>query len=350
MALLHFTGTTFVTNVAKAPEIPKSDKGTTGPTLAEKVGQLFIVGHWNETLTSETSALIDELNLGGIIIMDAKSDARGIRSQTSTWQNVSYPTPLLVGIDQEGGLVSRLKDDIYIQTAQPDITDLNNAYNVASARGKALASLGINTNFSPVIDSSTKPESFMYERVFRDPSMIAGLGDSMVRGYQNNGVLAVPKHFPGHPDTADDSHMVLPILSEVDFEMYKAHTQPFTDLVRAGNTSLLMTAHVQVPSLDEEYPATLSKTVLNDLRERVGYEGVIMTDDLAMRAVSDYWSYEESAVLALRAGADMLMLAAEPEFASSTITAVIKAVEDGRLPLERVEDAYSRVMIVKERI
>lgn len=318
-------------------------------TLEEKVGQLFLIGHWSETMTSDTTKLIDDYHLGGVIVMDAPNDPRQIKSQVEVWQEVSYPAPLIISIDQEGGFVSRLKDESYVLTAQPNITTVTEAYDIAHRRAQALRTLGINTNFAPVMDESVKPNSFMYDRVFREPSMIASLSDTMIRGYQNNDVIAVLKHYPGHPDTADDSHVTLPIL-EMTVGEYQEHTDAFKDVLQAGNAHMLMTAHMQVPALDTTYPATLSPTILNDLRTRIGFDGVVITDDLAMQAISNTWSYEESAVLAFKAGADMIMLAAEPDVVGRTIEAVLNAVESGELSEDRIDEAYARVLWVKNNL
>lgn len=341
----QFSGTTPVDQTTVVPDEQNPEE----TSLRAKVGQLFLIGHWSYSTTIETANLVDDLQLGGVIIMDSTGDPRKIAGQTEVWQNAAYPTPLLVGIDQEGGVVSRLKDEIYISTPQPEIETAEDAYSVANLRARALKTLGINANFAPVMDQSTNPESFMYERVFHNPSMIASLSDAMIRGYQNSDVVAVPKHFPGHPDTTDDSHFELPSLELTKTE-YEAHTKAFKEVVEAGNMKMLMTAHLKVPALDPELPVTLSPAILSDLRNRIGFDGVIITDDLAMRAIRDTWSYEESAVLALKAGADMIMLAAEPEVTSRVINAVIEAIESKELSKERIDEAYQRVMEVKKSL
>jgi len=314
--------------------------------LATQVGQLFAVGHWAHMEASTTAARVRDLQLGSVIIMSAPENESTVREWTDSWQEAA-DIPLLISIDQEGGVVSRLRGNTHIQTAQPNITDDTTAYDVARERAVALQTLGINANYAPVLDRSTSSDSFMYPRVFRDPDMIAPLAGAMIRGYQDNKVVAVPKHFPGHPDTSDDSHLTLPRL-DMTTEEYVLHTQQFTDLIALGDTHMLMTAHVLVPALDPDFPATVSPIVISDLRERIDYDGVIITDDLAMQAISDRWSYEESAVMALQAGVDMVMLAAEPENASSTVQAVIEAVESGELSRELVFEAYQRVMEVKD--
>ncbi len=318
------------------------------PSLEERVGQLLAVGHWASTPVTETERYVRELGIGSIIIMEAPADESAILEWTDTWQSAAS-TSLLISIDQEGGVVSRLRGDNHIQLSQPEITDTATANAIAVSRAKALAALGINSNYAPVIDRSIDPESFMYDRVFRDPEVIASLGDAMVRGYQSNGVLAVPKHYPGHPDTSDDSHITLPIL-DLSADEYYAHTEQFADLFNFGNTKMLMTAHVQVNALDLDFPATVSNIVIDDLRIRLGYEGVIITDDLAMQAISDRWSHEEAAVLALDAGVDMIMLAAEPERTDATYKAILDAVRDGTLTEAKINRAYERVTQLKNSL
>lgn len=318
------------------------------PSLEERVGQLIAVGHWATTPVEETREYIERLNVGNIIIMEAPSTESEITEWTDIWQSVAS-TSLLVSIDQEGGVVSRLRGDEHIQISQPDIADTATANAVAVSRAKSLSELGINSNYAPVLDRSIDPDSFMYDRVFREPDTIATYADAMIRGYQSNDVLAVPKHYPGHPDTSDDSHITLPTLN-LSKEEYEEHTEQFAELFESGNTKMLMTAHVQVNALDLDFPATVSKIVIDDLRNRLGYEGVVITDDLAMQAISDRWTHAEAAVLALNAGVDMIMLAAEPEHAESIFNAIIAAVQNGELTEAKINRAYERVTKLKETL
>ncbi len=280
--------------------------------------------------------------------MDSPARATDIAAWTTAWQ-ASSSMLLLIAIDQEGGPVSRLKESAYVQTAQPLLTDTNTAHNTAYARGSALQSLGINVNLAPVLDTSLNPQSFLYNRVFRDPTMIAPLGDATLRGYREAGIIGAPKHYPGHPDTSDDSHLILPIIAGTTAD-YQAYTSHFADTITQGHVTILMTAHVLVPALDPVYPATLSPAILDDLRSRLDYQGVIMTDDLIMKALTNTWTSDEAAVQALAAGADLLLFAAEPEKARSAFSAIMDAVATGSLPAERITDSYLRIMEVKESL
>lgn len=315
-------------------------------TLEEKVGQLFVVGHFSYIPVASTTQRIKEARVGGVILMDAPNNSELIADWTEEWQSVST-IPLSISIDQEGGVVSRLKSDEYIPTAQSLITDETTAYSIAAKRADSLHELGINTNLSPVLDRSIEPTAFMYDRTFRNPNLIASLGHQMVVGYQNQHVLAVPKHFPGHPDTDDDSHITLPIVTGTE-EDYYAHTAQFSDIVALGDIKMLMSAHVSVPALDTIYPATLSKVIIDDLRDRIRFEGALITDDIAMDAISNTWTHEEAAVLALQAGADIILIASQPEKLSSTVEAVLAAVETGDIPEERIDEAFTRVQAAKK--
>lgn len=342
VASLFFYVHTPTTVTAPPLPPPPAESAQIIPTLEERVGALFMIGHWSSTPLASTTALVSDLGVSGVILMDAPSNVNLVSHWIRDWQ-ASTSVPLLIAIDQEGGSVSRLPGPAYVQTPQPRLTTAEDAYHTALTRGQALMSLGINTNMSPVLDASTNPTSFLYQRVFRNPALIATLGDAMVRGYIAAGVTAVPKHYPGHPDTNSDSHVTLPVVPGSVADYY-THTTHFADAIALGNIDILMTAHVLVPALDPTYPATLSSTILHDLRTRLGYTGVIMTDDLIMKAVTNTWTSDEAAVLALKAGADLLLFAAEPAAARTAYQAILSAVANGTLSEARITEAYERVM------
>ena len=316
-------------------------------SIEEKVGQLFILGHWSTIDPEVTLERVARLHIGGVILMDSGTAPEvKLPVLINSWQ-ASSSLPLFVGIDQEGGVVSRLKEPPHIQTAQPNITTPEQAFLVGSSRGLALSTLGINLNFAPVLEMSFDPQAFLYNRVFRNPADIPVLGNNLINGLREGGVLATAKHYPGHADTSDDSHAVLPIL-ELTQAAYELHTQPFTDTIAQTDIPLLMTAHVRIPSLDPTYPATLSPTIISDLRDRVGYEGIVMTDDMIMRAITSTWSSDEAAVLALKAGVDVLLFAAEPKAGEVAITRVLQALEAGELTEVDIDVSLKRVLQAKK--
>ena len=219
------------------------------PPLAEQVGRLFIIGHWAGTPIASTTALIQQYHVGGVIIMSAPEDPNDIKGWIKEWQGAS-DVPLMIAIDQEGGTVSRLKGPDFIQTAQPDIVNAEQAFSVAKQRGAELAAFGINTNFAPVIETSVNPAGFLYERTFRDPDLIPLLGKAMLNGYSASGITGVIKHYPGHEDEPADSHITLPIV-QLAGTTFREHTSNFNELIGYGLVKAIMTAHVLIPSIED---------------------------------------------------------------------------------------------------
>lgn len=318
-------------------------------TLEEKVGQLFMLGHWNKDDIAITLGRINEIQAGGVIFMDVPIEPSTTLPALTAALQASSSLPLLIGIDQEGGTVTRLKGSKFVQTSQPEITAASQAYEVGLRRASEMAALGINLNFAPVLEVSVKPNSFLYNRVFRDPAQIPTLATALIAGSSAGGVLSGAKHYPGHADTPDDSHLLLPILT-LSVTEYETHTKPFSDTLALGDVPLLMTAHVLIPALDDTYPATLSPAIIADLRERVGYQGVIITDDMIMNGITNKWTSSEASVLALKAGVDILLFAAEPGATEAAYRAVLGAVRTGDLPEERLDEAVLRILRTKENI
>jgi beta-N-acetylhexosaminidase len=310
--------------------------------LEEKVGSLFMVGHWAHTPVGSTTDLIRKYNLGGVIIMSAPDDVREILEWTKEWQAVASNT-LLISIDQEGGPVTRLKGSQFTQRAQHELTTPAEAYALGKERGKELTKLGITMNFAPVLDSARNPDSFMYSRVFKDRARSATFANEMIRGMESQGVIAVAKHFPGHDDTDEDSHSVLPTVS-ISKEALDDFTLPFRELIKNGQPKALMTAHVLFPNIDTK-PATLSSFFLNEyLRKTLGFNGVIITDDVSMDAIDTNYGLSSATVEALEAGADIILFAAEPEKVTEGIEAVNAAVTTGVLTKERITESYTRTI------
>lgn len=317
-------------------------------SLPEKIGQLFIVGHWAKTPVASTTALIRDHHLGGVVIMSVPEDPNEIKGWVQAWQAVS-PTPLIIAIDQEGGPVSRLRGSAFTTTSQREITDVAMAYQVGKARGAELAKLGINMNFAPVLENATNPTSFLYERVFVDKEQSATLATALLEGMATVGVTGVIKHFPGHPDTAEDSHTELPQVLITRAEL-DAFTAPFAEIIKNNPPVALMTAHVLFPKIDSQ-PATLSSFFLSSyLRDALDYKGLIITDDMIMRAVITSTASDAAAVQALTAGADIVLFAAEPELVVPAVTKTIEAVGAGTLPLARIDDSYERVETFKNTL
>jgi beta-N-acetylhexosaminidase len=313
--------------------------------LEEKIGKLFMVGHWAHTPAASTTALIEKHHLGGVIIMSAPEYAREIVEWTREWQKAASGT-LLISIDQEGGLVTRLKGAEFTQRSQRQLVTREEAYALGKERGKELDALGITMNFAPVLDSAANKDSFMYQRVFADKKRSALFANEMIQGMESQGVTAVTKHFPGHDDTADDSHQVLPTVS-VSKDKLDAFTLPFRKLIEDGKPKALMTAHVLFPNIDKS-PATLSYFFLTEyLRESLGFNGVIFTDDVSMDAIDTNYGLGSATVKAVQAGADIILFAAEPTKVTEGIGAVLTAVKNGELSEKRIDESYNRIKLLR---
>lgn len=330
--------------VTTAP-VFQPEPATAPASLETRLGQLFMIGHWADTPVASTTALIKKYQLGGVIIMSAPENPQTIALWVSQWNAVS-DTPLFIAIDQEGGPVTRLKGSQFTQTGQREITTAEQAYEVGSIRGKELANLGINMNFAPVLDTAASPASFMYSRTFPSNTHTVTLATSLIAGMSEQNVIAVAKHFPGHDDTSTDSHNELPVVDISQSEL-ASFTQPFTEIISQNPPAALMTAHVQFPQIDT-LPATLSTFFLTTyLRDELAYTGLIITDDMSMDAIDARYSPSEASKLALEAGANIILLAAEPADIETIFPFLITATDRSPLLLQRITDSYQRVLSLK---
>ncbi|WP_374661434.1 beta-N-acetylhexosaminidase [Inhella sp.] len=252
----------------------------------------------------------------------------------------------LVAIDQEGGAVSRAT---FVPVgpsgmALGAVGDAELAQQVGAATARSMAWLGVNWNFAPVLDVNNNPANpVIGERSFSDdPDEVARLAGAWMKGSLAEGVACCVKHFPGHGDTHEDSHHALPQVDKSLPELEALELRPFRRL--NGCAPALMTAHIVYPQLDPERPATLSPFFLTELlRRRIGYQGVVITDALMMRAIADRWGHARAAVLALQAGADMVLAQGSLAEQEGAIEAVTDALLDGRLDAEALQLAANRV-------
>jgi beta-N-acetylhexosaminidase len=276
--------------------------------------QLLMIGFKGKTPTPFVRDLLRR-GLGGVILF-----ARNIESaeQVATLNNelssmATTPHRLLISIDQEGGRVARLREGFTkIPTMRKlgEAGDLGLAYQVGTILGEELRAVGVSYDFAPVLDVDTNPKNpVIGDRAFsRDPNEVARMGLSIARGLLDAGVLPCGKHFPGHGDTHQDSHKTLPILEKSLDDLRRVELVPFQEAVKAGLASM-MTAHVVYPALDASLPATLSKVVVNEiLRREMGYEGVLVSDDLEMAAVAERFDIGEAARMCVEAGLDIVLV------------------------------------------
>lgn len=331
-------------------------------TLDEQIGQLFMVGFPGTEPTPALIELIERYHVGNIILFSRNvHDAQQLHHLTSRLQALASASgqrlPLLIAIDQENGMVQRMGEDATIfpgNMALGATGSEQSAYDVALAAGLELRALGVNLNLAPVVDVNNNPANpVIGVRSFgEDPQQVARLAGAEIRGYQRAGVATCIKHFPGHGDTATDSHLAMPVVPYDMERLERLELVPFKSGIAAG-TDCVMTAHISFPALagDKELPATLSPTVITHLlREQLGFQGVIMTDCLEMNAVSETVGVGRGAVLAQRAGNDIILISHLYERQLAGIEALKAAVQTGEVTPEQIRQAATRVLALKERL
>ncbi|PZG87658.1 beta-N-acetylhexosaminidase, partial [Streptomyces sp. NTH33] len=345
-------------------------------TLEEKVGQLFVMRVYGHSATAPDQAdvdanlkeigvrtaaeLIARYRVGGIIYFAWAHNTRDphqIADLSNGIQKASLGLPrglpMLVSTDQEHGIVARVGKPA---TLFPGAMAVGAGGSTGDARalgrvsGAELRAVGINQNYSPVADVNVNPANpVIGVRSFgADPDAVARLVAAEVKGYQNSGVAATAKHFPGHGDTVDDSHAKLPYIHHTREEWGRLDAPPFRAAVAAGIDSI-MTAHIVVPALDaSDDPATLSRPILTGiLREELGYDGVVVTDSLGMEGVRTKYGDDRVPVLALKAGVDQLL---NPPSLDVAWNAVLKAVRSGELTESRLDESILRILRLKAKL
>lgn len=320
----------------------------------EKIGQLFMIGFEGTTVTPDLAAFVREYKPGGVILFSRNLESlEQIVQLTNDLQACSPHAPLLIAIDQEGGRVSRLPKTF---TIFPPCEVLGRcqsselAYAAAATTAKELRAVGINMNMAPVLDvNSNAANPVIGDRAFGPtPELVGELGLATIGGLQDNRVVGCGKHYPGHGDTNADSHKELPVVVAPRERLEAIELPPFR--AAAPRVAAMMTAHVLYPSLDERYPATLSAAIIGGLlRREIGYDGVVLTDDLEMHAIIDHYGMEEATVRAILAGCDMPLICRDRNREVAAITALDKAVADGTVPADRLEQSLERVAKLKAR-
>ncbi|WP_435057201.1 glycoside hydrolase family 3 protein [Streptomyces sp. bgisy060] len=344
-------------------------------SLEEKVGQLFVMRVYGHSATAPDQAdidanlaeigvrtaaeLVERYHVGGIIYFSWAHNTRAPQQIAELSNGIQraalarpVPVPVLISTDQEHGIVCRVGEPA---TLLPGAMALGAGGSRADARtaariaGGELAAVGIRQNYAPVADVNVNPANpVIGVRSFgSDPHAVAGLVAAQVQGYQRVGVAATAKHFPGHGDTAVDSHHGLPTITHTREQWAELDAPPFRAAIEAGIDSI-MTAHIVVPALDpSEDPATLSRPILTGiLREHLGYDGVVVTDSLAMEGVRTKYGDERVPVLALLAGADQLL---NPPKLDVAWNAVLAAVRGGELTEERLDASVLRILRLKAK-
>lgn len=315
-------------------------------------GRLVMIDIPGQALDADTAAFIRQHQVRAVCLFrkNLGSEAE-VRRLTADLRGAMGPDAL-IGIDQEGGSVVRAT---FLPQAPAAMAlgaagDETLAEQVGAAVARGLRGLGINWNFAPVLDVNNNPANpVIAERSFaEDADTVTRLAAAWMRGSLAEGVACCVKHFPGHGDTHVDSHHALPAVDKSLAELEALELKPFRAL--AGTAPAMMTAHIVYPQLDPEHPATLSKRVLGGLlREAIGYDGVVITDALMMKAVHERYGHARAAVLALQAGADMPLAQGTLAEQAAAIEAIAAALRSGELPLHAAQRAAARLDALARR-
>jgi len=327
--------------------------------LEEQIGQVLMAGFYGYTPSQEIIDLIQRYHLGNIILFSRNVRATPqLLELTQSLQVIAKEAgqryPLFIAIDQENGIVQRLGHVATIFPGNMALGAIGSeeiAYEVALAAGRELRALGINMNLAPVVDVNNNPANAVIGvRSFgEDPQLVARLGAAMVKGYHAAGVLACLKHFPGHGDTAVDSHLALPTIPYALDRLETLELVPFRSGFDAGAESVML-AHISFPALTQQelMPATLSPAIVKGLlREKLGFYGVILSDCMEMNAISDTHGTERAAVLALQAGIDLVLVSHHYKQQRGSIEALQAAIQAQELPPQAVQQAAERVLRLK---
>jgi beta-N-acetylhexosaminidase len=342
---------------------PNAASLLTHMTAAHKVGQLMMIGFDGTTVDAELRRMITDYHIGGVILFARNVQSpRQVASLTNELQKIALGSGhpgLFIAIDQEGGRVARLTEasgftEFPSAMAIGATGDPENAYHMASAMAAEMRAVGINADFAPDLDVNNNPANpVIGTRSFgSDPNTVARFGAAFARGLQENGILAVGKHFPGHGDTSVDSHIALPLVPHDRARLDQIELTPFKKAI-AENFAGIMSAHVTFPAIDPHpgMPATLSRPVLTGLlREELGFQGLIVTDSLEMGALAENgYPPSVAAPLALAAGADILLFNRDHTMHKQTFSNLMQAVNKGRVSEEQLDASVRRILEAKEK-
>ena len=330
----------------------KVDKLVANMSDADKVGQLLMIGIHGKTLNDDAKFMLNEYRVGGIILfdrnMESKDQVKSLIADINKTGKSAGLTPLFIGIDQEGGAVARMEDQlIKVPPAEAlGKEPIEQAVSLAKQSGTELKDLGFNINFAPVADVG-----LTYGRSFStNPDDVVRYASAVGKAYDEAGLWYSYKHFPGIGKTDVDLHAdtsVVPVSKET---LLNEDTKVFVDLIKQSkpNTYAIMVSHAMYPQIDADHPSSLSKAIITDwLRKDMGYNGVVVTDDMDMGALAKHYTFGDMAVQSILAGSDILLVCHEYEHMQEAYNGLMKAVKDGRISKERLDESVKRILLMK---
>lgn len=330
----------------------KVDKLVANMSDADKVGQLLMIGIHGTTLNDDAKFMLNEYRVGGIILfdrnMESKDQVKTLIADINKAGKSAGLTPLFLGIDQEGGAVARMEDQLIKVPPAEELgkAPIEQAASLAKQSGAELKDLGFNINFAPVADLG-----LTYGRSYStNPDEVVRYAGAVGKAYDEAGLWYSYKHFPGIGKTDVDLHADTSIVPVSRETLLSEDTKVFVDLIKQSkpNTYTIMVSHAMYPQIDSDYPASLSKAIITDwLRKDMGYNGVVVTDDMDMGALAKHYTFGDMAVQSILAGSDILLVCHEYEHMQEAYNGLMKAVKDGRISKERLDESVKRILLMK---
>ena len=324
-------------------------------TLDEKIGQMIITGFNGSEYNDDMDRLINEYKVGGVILFARNiEDSNQMIDLTRALQENNNNLPLFISIDEEGGRVSRLPDDVEKFPSAFTIGLINNqqtAYENGKEIGYTLKRLGINLDYAPVLDIySNENNTVIGDRAFStEESIVSTMGIATMEGIEDSDIIPVVKHFPGHGDTEVDSHYGLPIVYKTLEELRNFEFIPFVKAIESG-CDVIMVSHIILNEVDSINPASLSKIVISDLlRKDMGFDKVVITDDMSMGAITSIMSIEEACIKSIEAGCDILLLGNAYEEIEQVINSIKLKLYNGEISEEQINKSVKRILELKKK-
>ena len=325
-------------------------------TLDEKIGQMITIGIDGYSVDDTAKQLITDKKVGGVILFkDNISDSNQLLQLINDIKGINSTNkiPIFISVDQEGGRVNRLPSEIKSLPSNEVVGNKNDnklAYDIGKNIGYTLGSFGFNMDFAPVLDVNSNPNNTVIgDRSFsNDKDKVASLGASEINGFKDSNIISVAKHFPGHGDTATDSHYALPIINKTLDELKSVEFVPFKKAIEE-KVPAIMVSHILMPQIDANNPASMSKTIITDiLRKDLKFDGLIVTDDMTMGAVTNDLDITTACINAINAGADLLLVCHGYDNEINVINAIKDSINNEIISIDTINKSVYRILSLKE--
>ncbi len=342
-----------------ASEIDKCDSievRISNMTVNEKIGQMFIVGFTSIEMDKELEDLLETRTPGGVILFkrNIKDSPRLLKLLNSIKMINKGREPLFISVDEEGGRVGRMPPELHALPSAESLGEYGDTeftYELGAVLAQEVKAFGINMDFAPVLDIWSNPlNKVISDRAFGTTvETVSRHGIELMNGIQDNGIVPVVKHFPGHGDTSGDSHAELPAVNHSMDRLAGFELVPFQNAIDS-NADAVMVGHLLVNNIDPENPATLSKAVMTDLlRNEMRFTGVVITDDMTMDAISKNYNIGEAVVKSVIAGSDIILVCHDYDKQAEAMDAVRAAVEKGIISEKRIDESVARILRLKDK-